>query len=60
LLLATIVGLKWAIEIAMEKLIPMFAIRYLISAPLLLYFLIVEMRVLGLMYFWNRRKLGWM
>jgi hypothetical protein len=60
LLLAIIVGLKWAIEIAMEKLIPMFAIRYLISAPLLLYFLIVEMRVLGLMYFWNRRKLGWM
>jgi hypothetical protein len=60
LLLAMIVGLKWAIEIAMEKLIPMFAIRYLISAPLLLYFLIVEMRVLGLMYFWNRRKLGWM
>jgi hypothetical protein len=60
LLLALIVGLKWAIEVAMERVIPMFAIRYLISAVLLLYFLVVEMRVLGLMYLWNRRKLGWM
>lgn len=60
LLLAVIIGLKWVLEVAMAKVIPMFAIRYLISAPLLLYFLIVEMRVLGLMYFWNRRKLGWM
>lgn len=60
LLLAMIVVLKWGIEIAMEKFIPTFAIRYLISAPLLFYFLIVEMRVLGLMYFWNRRRLGWM
>lgn len=60
LLLALIVGLKWAMEIALEKVIPVFAIRYLLSAPLLLYFLIVEMRVLGLMSFWNRRKLGWM
>jgi hypothetical protein len=60
LLLAFIVGLKWAVEVAMERVIPIFAIRYLISAVLLLYFLIVEMRVLGLMYLWNRRKLGWM
>ena len=60
LLLAFIIGLKWAIEVAMEKAIPMFAIRYLISSVLLLYFLIVEMRVLGLMYLWNSRKLGWM
>lgn len=60
LLIVIIVAAKWAIEVGMEKIIPMFAIRYLISAPLLLYFLIVEMRVLGLMYFWNRRKLGWM
>lgn len=60
LLLAVVIGLKWAIELGMEKVIPIFAIRYLISAPLLLYFLIVEMRVLGLIYFRNRRKLGWM
>jgi hypothetical protein len=60
LLLVVIIALKWVIEVGMVKIIPMFAIRYLISAPLLLYFLIVEMRVLGLMYFWNRRKLGWM
>ena len=60
LLLGFIIGLKWAVEVAMAKVIPLFALRYLISAALLLYFLIVEMRVLGLMYFWNRRKLGWM
>lgn len=59
LLLAAIVGLKWAIEIAMAKVIPVFPLRYAISAVILLYFLIVEMRVLGLMYLWNRRKLGW-
>lgn len=60
LLLGIIIGLKWAVEVAMAKVIPIFALRYLISAVLLLYFLIVEMRILGLMYFWNRRKLGWM
>ncbi|MEO5802457.1 MAG: FHA domain-containing protein [Verrucomicrobiota bacterium] len=59
LLLAFIIGLKWAVEVAMEKVVPIFAIRYLISAVLFLYFLIVEMRLLGLMYFWNRRKLAW-
>lgn len=60
LLLALIVGLKWAIEVALAKIIPLIFIRYLISSVLLLYFFIVEMRVLGLMYLWNRRKLGWM
>ncbi len=60
LLLVVIIGLKWAVEVALARVIPMFAIRYLISAVVLLYFLIVEMRVLGLMYLWNRRKLGWM
>lgn len=59
-LLALIVGLKWLIEIALERVLPIFFLRYLISSVLLLYFLIVEMRVLGLMYYWNRRKLGWM
>ena len=58
-LLAAIVGLKWAIEVALERIVPIFFLRYLFSSVLLLYFLIVEMRVLGLMYFWNRRKLGW-
>ena len=60
LLLGVIIGIKWAVEVAMAKAIPLFALRYLISAVVLLYFLVVEMRVLGLMYFWNRRKLGWM
>ncbi|MEO6033881.1 MAG: hypothetical protein ABIQ35_01370 [Verrucomicrobiota bacterium] len=60
LLLGFILGLKWAIEIALEKTIPLFFVRYLISSVLLFYFLIVEMRVLGLMYLWNRRRLGWM
>jgi len=58
-LLAFIVGLKWAIEVVLEKFVPLFFVRYVISSVLLLYFLIVEMRVLGLMYLWNRRKLGW-
>ncbi len=59
-LLVLIVGLKWAIEVALARFIPIFFLRYLISSVLLLYFFIVEMRVLGLMYLWNRRKLGWM
>lgn len=60
LLLTVIIGLKWALEVALARVIPVFAIRYLVSSVVLLYFLIVEMRVLGLMYLWNRRKLGWM
>jgi hypothetical protein len=58
--LALILGLKWATENALEHVVPIFFLRYLISAVLLFYFLVVEMRLLGLMYLWNRRKLGWL
>lgn len=60
LLLALIIGLKWLAQVALARILPWFFVRYLISAAILLYFLIVEMRILGLMYLWNRRKLAWM
>jgi hypothetical protein len=41
------------------RYVPSFLLQSLISCFATLYFLIVEMRVLGLLYLANRRRLGW-
>ncbi len=53
------VALRHGSEMLMNLLIPIPIVPTLITGFLALYFLAVEMRILGLMYFKNKLKLGW-
>jgi len=62
LVVLVITGILFAVKIAQEfltELIPVPALPDLITAGIGLYFLTVQMRLLGLMYYAKREKLGW-
>ena len=57
-----VLALTFGVHMASEPLlrfVPSFLLQSLISYFAALYFLTVEMRVLGLLYLANRRRLGW-
>ncbi len=53
------VALRFVIEGLLNRFLPIPILPTIIAGFISLYFLAVEMRMLGTMYYLNRRKLGW-
>ncbi len=57
--LLMIVGVEWGINYLLETFLQVPFMPFIVSAPIAFYFLVVEMRILGLLYWTNKRRLGW-
>jgi len=57
--LGVVVAVNQGISIGLAMLIEMPLIPDAIASMFGLYFLLVECRILGLLYWTNRRRLGW-
>ena len=53
------IPVRWAGEVALTTFIPIPFLPGLISSFLGLYLMVVEVRILGLLYFCRRTELGW-
>ena len=60
LILGVIVALRYAGELFLRQWIPIPVVPALIMSFFSLYFLMLEMRILGLVHYAKRRELGWM
>ncbi len=62
LVVCLVLAFLFALSLAGEQLIEaarLPVVSFLVSGFVSLYFLAVEMRILGLLYYWNHQRLGW-
>ena len=57
--LAAILLVRWLLQRLLELIIPIPVLPTIITSPIGLYLLVVEMRILGLLYRNNKDELGW-
>jgi len=57
--LAVILLARWLLHRLLEKFLPVPLLPTIITSLIGLYLLVVEMRILGLLYRSNKDKLGW-